>query len=370
MESVLILCFLVQAQELPLRGEELARIAAEGELNNRESMPYLDCRFTIAVGKVRDVDSAVRHGVQSERVATKGIWLFNGKKARFEIAGDGAFVEQNLKDIGNGQATLPIGPEKLITDGETCLLYSPVTKGASLITRGRQIPGAALTPLNMGVMGASGEFCPGNVIKSGLSNDEMTIECRQVVDIHGAELIDIQLLHRGANTGLRYVLDPSQGYLPVEISDTDPATERPRMKLFITEARELESGSWIPTRSVSVMSFESKDGLGIREIVVDRIEDRVPPPDSELAIVLPAGSRINDGVDISKRIRITADRTIRSTDLPALVDELARSDRSISIANEHNTGGTLAKVVVFINVVIVLFLLGIYVHRRAGSMRS
>jgi len=116
----------------------------------------------------------------------------------------------------------------------------------------------------------------------------------------GKQCVAVRFVAKQYNDTLRFVLDPSQGYLPLYISSHYPKFGKsemidghPRQQCFLTRARPCSKDRWFPDRFLLVSTPDNKGGrYSIVEFNVTEFDADTRPSRLDFSITIPAGTTI------------------------------------------------------------------------------
>jgi len=297
---------------------------AEGFMTNRQSFPFLTCRFEVSQGAAGSLKEALDSGPSKDVVKAECIWIRDGSKERYEL--NRPVDREKLMGSVKGEGVpLTLGPHKRVGEGSLVLATNGVLLSGAAYSPDLPPPDLIDTPLDMfGEMGSDGSLHPGRLIPRFLESPEVgTVWPAEAVSLEGQDLLKV--VFEASKTRITFFLAPRQGYLPVQmwVGDRDGSVHR---KGFITKVRACSSGRWFPERIV-LIDGDAKDPTKpcyAREIKVTELDVDRRPADAQFAIEVPAGTQLWDGIDSYSLITLPQTTRFHYSELSGLLAEMRR----------------------------------------------
>ena len=271
--------------------DELASVATEGYLSNRQSFDQFICRFRIRDGKATVSDGG-RSLAWRESSVAEVLWVKDVDRERVSLrptqdaASRPAIRPPSEVMDGNGPVyVFDDGPSEAtdyLTNGSDELRR--VGDGANIFEDGEGGGSSISTPFSMGVMGFGEETNP-HALSRRLSARGLTIESHELA---GGK-IEVRLPEGPQGGRYFYTFDPDRAFLLVRHEATSHG--RTESLTFVAEAEEFD-GRWFPTRVVKVAGSPEGDRF-VTEYGVTELQ-MGPPAKAMLAVELPAKTSVSD----------------------------------------------------------------------------
>lgn len=308
--------------------KELLRAVAEGYLDNREYFRHFTCSYSLRVGKSTSEEEA-RKGVITENAKANCLWVVDGDRRRFEVKVQGGLplnVKAAQKTKGQNDITgVSLLSRMILRDKDHKIGIVPDLHFGNMFPtkelRSGIETGIEETPLDFGVMGQDEQLSPPRLIERSVTG-RLFCRCKQIQ--HATK--DMFQLNCGKSAETptwSAVLDPNQGFLPIEIEVRSQATKRILSKVFITDIIRLKDGGYFPKRAVRIDSGVGKSVVA-KEWVVSELSTEVPS-NEKFVIEIPAGTRISIIGEKNSSAHPTEAMRVAISDLPNLPGRIRRS---------------------------------------------
>jgi hypothetical protein len=178
------------------------------------------------------------------------------------------------------------------------------------------------TPMNMGIMGHRLTHGPNRLVADTATYDTIFLGKKTVA---GREAIGIRCTKKQTGEVFEYWLDPSQGYLPLQMNLT-MIDKRIRVTQLMS-ALLCSGGRWFPERVLSTMPKKPGDTeLLVNEMLVTELDaDSKLSPD-DFYLKAPAGAQVIFQ-DRQGGISLKQDEVIYARDLPELFAKTERGTK-------------------------------------------
>ncbi len=373
------------------------KVIAEGALSNRETFLFLTSRFRLLHGTTDTEEQAIASGPAAIVVDAEGIWVVRQNQVRYELLVDESYIQRArraallaqrkdpLRSRQNGpiliQTNIKFASEKLLWADGRGIAFSPTIQGGGFSPPDKVNPQITITPFDMiGSMGKDEKMHPSRLIRDSFTNSEVVCRVDGIEEVDGRKLVVVS--HAYVNSKdqphRRFWLDPARGFLPVQMTSTYDDPEQRFVKTVVTEVRECTGGRWFPMRTVK-MCFPTpaqiEQKIEVFELRVTELDVDKPPTDEMLAIDLPKGSHLHNGIEANSQITFQADQRVSVTDFDELSERMgiqnqkrlqeAQQMEPIALS-EPSVSSTRWLVVVAGVVVLLLVTILILFYRRAA----
>jgi hypothetical protein len=181
--------------------------------------------------------------------------------------------------------------------------------------------GIYLTPFTVGVMGKNGETGPGNLLGAALRGDRDWQLTRGRGEGTGAEHLHVAIGHPGKPKHIVYEFDPTRGCLPVIFSGCYAGTTTRAYVVHVTEITSCSNQRWFPKRIVLVNTPDAEQKTyPVETVEVVELDVDAPPPDDQLVMKLPRGTRVSEPGNNDSNYAVVADEHVSVNDLSKVLD--------------------------------------------------
>jgi hypothetical protein len=315
------------------------RVIAESSLFNREAFLFVTSRFRLVHGTADTEGHAIASGPEDDITVVDGIWVVNDGNVRHEIIVDAEYMKEKMREAFQSQAkseasgTIEIQtdikflPLKQIWGKGQGIRFSPTLHGGGFRPPDSNGPQTMITPFDMiGSMGKDERMHPARLIHESFEEDD--VSCRVgTEEVDGRDLVVVSHVYPDAVERPRHTFwfDAERGFLPVRmIREFDDPKER-LVKTVVTEVRECSNGRWFPIRTVKVCfpaPDQAEKSIEVFDLRVTELDVDTPPSDDMLAIEIPKGAQLHNGVEPNSQIAIQADRRIGVSDFDELSERM------------------------------------------------
>lgn len=283
-------------------------VLREGYLANRESFPFIDCRFQFVRTEARTISDCLAGRFIGKRVIQRGHWLVNGPEQRYELVCEAAVtkamekrLEEEAKkrrgarsDRAGISVPLECADHLYLTSRDSySMSYGPLLSGANIFPKGVEDGwGIRITPFSMDAMGPNESANPARYLKDCLDG-------RFVGRYLGTQQVNgVAVMMAAVGTSKEIMaetfgFDPARGFLPVYFSRRDPKTGKRHSEVHVTNAKRCSQNRWFPMRSVVVNDPDSKAPFKVEEIAVTHLDVDAEPARERFFLDLPAGAQVN-----------------------------------------------------------------------------
>lgn len=326
---VAFMCGRCLGQSAPVVGDLRALLVgvADAYQLNREAFDEFSCEFQVAVGEVRSFPQALSGQIENPTRGT-GRWLVHGDKALFELLCDPAAAREFAKsarkaiDAGKSGSTHPLPSVRYLLDGQAELRYSELGGGGNLFSAEHPSDGLLRTPFDMGLMGRGEARNPARCIREALDTNGH-VAARYLTDEEdGKQRLRIELGPAPGQVQTTFTLDPTRGYVLLEMSRHDISKRTRTVTLNVTGWKACEGSRWFPERYVAVTFPDRREGpyhTFVSEVT--RLQLGSPPLD-DMFINLPVGTVVSITGRRGAQIHVGAKRKVILESLPALWTEI------------------------------------------------
>lgn len=317
---------LAMAQNPPnAENETLTRAAIQGYLNNRESFPFLRCRYTETVANAYSFEDCLA-GKFTNAVVSSRLLLIDGKKIfhreefdQKRVSG-GTWTSTRRLDNGAIMTTTPSSSSGYLADGKLRFRYSPAMQAANVITPETSFTGICVTLLNLGDPSEVFAFGPDYLLReSDAGKYRFWPEGNQTID--GKLMIKAGFGNASGQRMQDWYFDPEKGFLPYRIIIYDVKQDRVYGQLCLVRARKLSNNRWFPEQSVNITLPRRTDGpFSVRETKVVELDVDHRPDRSEFTLEVPAGTQVVDPAHRQFAFRLRQQEKVNVDDISTLAE--------------------------------------------------
>jgi hypothetical protein len=309
------------------------RVIAESSLFNREAFPFVTSRFRMVHGTADTEGQAIASGPEDDILVVDGIWIVNDGEVRHEIHVDAEYIKEKMREAAQSQAdseasTLRVDikfwPLKQIWGKGQGIRFSPTLHGGGFRPPDSNGPQITITPFDMiGSMGRDESLHPARLIHESFDEEDVLCQVDGIEDIEGRKLVVVSHTYRDSPERARctFWFDAERGFLPVRMIREYDDPKKRLVKTVVTEVRECSNGRWFPIRTVK-MGFpapgQAEKSIEVFDLRVTELDVDTPPSGDMLAIEIPKGALLHNGVEPNSQITIQADRRIGVKDFDEL----------------------------------------------------
>ncbi len=329
-------------------GEEAERLTAiaESALFNRNAFPFIDCRFVLTHGTCDSENEPIADGPRRVLLSSQGTWIVRKDEVKYELEVDPTVEQQRVREAiaaetaktkdtpAKGRVTVALGMKfvsrRVLWNGTNGMSYTPLMAAGALFRPDERGPSISITPFDLvGMMGPDESRHPGSLIAARDKTDGVTCRFAGSDDVGGRNLLVVSYDETSGKQQVRsrYWFDPERGFLPVQMTRQYDDPSCTRTKVVVTDVRECSGGRWFPMRSVAVLSpgtAQPDDKLDVFELVVHELDVDSPAPDVLLALDIPQGARLHNGVEPNSQDTLQKPRRICIADLRDLEEDMSR----------------------------------------------
>jgi hypothetical protein len=154
------------------------------------------------------------------------------------------------------------------------------------------------TPFDLWQMAKNEQSSPGRVIQNIIAlppnNRTMSIKVRE--SEKAVRFTTTNLTFPGEQY-TEYTLDSKRGFSLIEkrrVTRSNDSDSESVTLTLVTDIKQCSGGRWFPMRGITISGVGAKQGVRVRELVVDSVDVDTRPDDRELSFEVPADSEIND----------------------------------------------------------------------------
>ena len=268
--SMLIIAVGVLALFTPAQAEEPAPppvVILQRYFANMGIQTHLICRFNVSEGKANSVADARKKLFSKPPVILDGFWCFNGKKSHLLVN-----ASQVILDRLDANHVNPLTFEQSMTNGQFYFRGGIDVPVGNFYRLGEEeMTGSVALPLN---------FFGGRQFDRYLSRSTEPgyAKSRWTGEGDAASGLLVELPSSVPKETCTIIFDPERGYLPIfHRNNTTP--DQMRYERWITDAKQLPSGQWVPLTWVFIQYFPKTKATRLFTLEVTEYDPSVPTDD-------------------------------------------------------------------------------------------
>jgi hypothetical protein len=283
----------------------------------------------VRYGNSTSFEEAWEKGVTEVHERADGTWIADGGKYLSEVHRS----EDSRMQGESGQLYLALAPAFFLSDGSIALKYDLVLRGGAVLRAGQEQP--EMTPWDIVPYRfvSNGRAHPAGIIEDSRRGGS-PVEFDGEVELNGTMLLSLTVKY-GSESRCQLLIDPAQGFLPLQTTAWTAGFEGPFRIARITAVRKCSGGRWFPERSV-IVTPDAAAGVSVMELIVTELDVDTPPPDEAFKLTVPAGIRLHDGVQIAQPLLVPAPMSVGPGDLSDLLS-LVRAQHEVPVVGSDRS---------------------------------
>jgi hypothetical protein len=339
--------------------ERACRAAIVGFASNHRSFKYYSCRYTITAAKANTLEDA-RNGKWFDQSTFKFRYIVDQGNELFESEGEPPPSREEMQR--RVEATLAEHPER--KDGVIGVPMGAFNRHSSLSNGQRRIghtaymnvvnlfssesPGSPPKPIPFGFPIAghpSRWYGPDGLISKP---DEYVPEFVGLQAFEGKNVVAARFTSMQYGIVRQFYLDPSQGYLPVYSSCSDPKYEElapyikslklPQMQGYLISSKKCSKDRYFPERVLLVWTpVKEGNHWNLRELKITELETDKRPPIEDFTLQVADGTQICSDLSTKRLVILKQRESINVRDIDNLFAlwEKSENDPFMDTALSH-----------------------------------